>query len=190
MRANLVTARSMVLFTTRTWSCDQSCRVVPPIGHDRGLVRLVWRLTGRPYYWSCRLCNSSTTGTYLCDTRKSKIASRSYCILPGLTKFTPNFMSFSGYTMRRLLGFMSLVLQFATISHWIILFSLISFIFLSVEIPTFMRLFRSKTNINAEQYARHCLGQHAHTYRRFTKWFCQLVSCPKLAVMWHWILWN
>ena len=26
-------------------------------------------------------------------------------------------------------------------------------------------------------------GQNIHTYRRFTPWFCQLVSCPNIAII-------
>ena len=79
VRANLFAGRSMVMFKT------QYPRLQITVGrkqvvHDRAtsrtgphhqsrmivgwqVVRLVWRLTGRPSDWSCHLWNSFTTGS-------------------------------------------------------------------------------------------------------------------------------
>ena len=117
------------------------------------VARLLWRLTGRPSDLSCHLWNRFTTVSanyydqwrlvarpcigratsrhllmvsYFCDPRMSKISSRNYCILPGLTKFSCNFLV---TLVRRVHVFMLLIWEFAMILHWIILSSSISFLF-------------------------------------------------------------
>ena len=83
--------------------------------------------------------------------------------------------------VRRVLCFMLLKLEFAMILHWIILFSLI-FILLHLLIPILLGLFRWK------KYTRKAKrpplrDANAHTCRRFTPWFCQLVSCPNPTII-------
>ena len=56
-----------------------------------------------------------------------------------------------------------------------------NFYFISLENINMFAFVQKEKNIHAGQNDHHCLRQNVHTCRRFTPWFCQLVSCPSLV---------
>ena len=94
----------------------------------------------------------------------------------------PILCNFLVILVRRVLGFMLLISEFAMWLHWIILLSLISFLFHSIVI-TNIAAFVQMENIHAGQSVHHYLGQNAHTCRRFIPMVCQLISCRKLMII-------
>ena len=141
--------------TGSTWSCDQSCRVVPSITLDRGLTsratgRAICGINSRLVVRYITICHDwlhdliLVVQPVICwwfhikglgfkitldifiiqECLKSLLETTASCQV--LRPMSCNFLII---LERRVLGFMLLILEFAMILHWIILLSLILFLF-------------------------------------------------------------
>ena len=142
--------------TGRTWSCDQSCRVVPSIAHDRGLTcrdwlgdhaigrvtcgtdsrRVVrsydqWRLVARPYIGRATSRHLLMVSYFVIQgCLKSFLETAVSCqVWLNLRPISCNYMVI---LVRRVLDFVLLISEFAMILHWMILFPSFHFYFISL----------------------------------------------------------
>ena len=215
--SNLVAARLMVqnsrsAITNRkrsqsgpTWSCDQSCSVVPSITHDRGqtshvtgyaTMRLVVPFVGRFQVWWYNRLRSVTTG---CTTLKLVVQP---VVIRWWFHITEACLWACVYCTDYRYG-----VDTTTKTHADIFFTLPEtksmknplnqidkrslndtprLLILKLDCPTYRVTYRANINIcvlsqkakiiHAGQNVYYCLAaQNAHTCRRFTPWFCQLV---------------